>query len=74
MLFPREKLNCLEPLLVIALFRDCDGFPYLAESSYNYLATDDITQAMEHVTIADVYDVDAINFINQVYNMFMLVN
>ena len=52
----------------------CDGFPYLAESSYHYLATGDITQAMKHVTIADVYDVDAINFINQVYNMFMLIN
>ena len=49
-----------------SIVQGCGGFPYLAESSYHYLATGDITQAMDHVTIADVYDVDAVNFINQV--------
>ena len=44
--------------------------PILAESSYHYLATSDITQVTEHVTIADVYDVDAINFINQVLHVY----
>ena len=49
-----------------SIAQGCGGFPYLAESSYHYLATGDITQAMDHVTIADVYYVDAVNFINQV--------
>lgn len=48
------------------IIQGCGGFPYLAESSYHYLATGDVTQAMDYATIADVYDVDALDYIKQV--------
>ena len=49
-----------------SIVQGCGGFPYLAESSYYYLATGDISQAVDYITVADVYDVDAVNYIEQV--------
>ena len=49
-----------------SILQGCGGFPYLAPSAYSYLSTGEITKAMYHITIADVFDMNAVHYIKKV--------
>jgi len=75
--YNHQALTCglpkmLGTMIAHSLCQDGPGFPYLSPCSYYYIATGNTDHAIAYATIADVFDSEVREFIDQVFHKLII--
>lgn len=71
--YNHQALTCglpkmLGTMIAHSLCQDGPGFPYLSPCNYYYIATGNTEHAVAYATIADVFDTEVREFVEQVFS------